>query len=160
MKLYLLTAKNPHTHVSLYVCVDPNRRSSFFCGWMLKKKLFPGQVYPQRLKSSCVQGSSLCVKPGSAAGRGWGTRRACPQHIHAHVCTCMHRCTHTRMPKPPSQAALPPRHWLGPSGSHPAPASGQQQQADPWRGPPASTPRRMGGSAADTTHERSRHPQA
>ena len=62
--------------------------------------------------------------------------------LYVHACTC----THTRMPKPPSQAALPPRHWLGPSGSHPAPASSQQQQADPWRGPPASTPRRMGRS--------------
>ena len=70
-------------------------------------------------RDSNVQGSRLCVKPGSAAGRGWGTRRACPQHIHAHVCTCMHMVhTHTYAQAPfsgcPAPQALVRTLWLTP----------------------------------------------
>lgn len=128
-----------------------------------KKNLFPGQVYPQRLKSSVSQGKQpvceawFCRSWSGVGGQGEPVHSAYIMPLYV----CMHMYTHTYAQAPFSGCPAP-RHWLGPSGSHPAPASGQQQQADPlaWA-PLPPLPARMGRSGCRQHHMReTRHPQA
>ena len=120
MKLYLLTAKNPHTNVSLYVCVDPKRRSSFFCGWMLKKKTVPRtSLSPETQILLCPRKQPVC-EAWFCSWLGLGDKESLSS---AHTCPCMYMHaqvhTHTYAQAPfsgcPAPQALVRTLWLTPS---------------------------------------------